>query len=728
MFAQVALPIALQPLTYHIPPHLLESLRVGTPVTVPLRKKRVTGYVSRIENEGAEAHKYEMKDIIEVAEDLPALDGNYLRFLQWISDYYHYPLGEVIESAMPPSTRLKKTASFVLAEKAFSLTEEEELRFAKRGGKKLQLIQLLREEKNLGSIPKEFQGAAKALIAEEFIIKQVSTRAPKFIDVSAFPNTNTAKSLSEEQSEAYETIRRAADTQAYSAFLLQGVTGSGKTEVYLSLAEYVLAKGKGVLFLVPEIALTPQLLARVQNRLGQEIAVMHSGLTDTERCDQWHLIHSGRARVVLGARSTIFAPLKNIGLIVVDEEHETAFKQEDRLRYNARDMALLRGTQEKATVILGSATPSLESFHHVLSGKLKRLELCKRFSGNALPKIEVVDLKREKLEGSLSGRLVHHLRKALERKKQAILFLNRRGFASFQLCKGCGNVPECPNCSVSLTHYKHSNSLQCHYCGYHADNPEACAACGSKELNFGGLGTESLEVELRALFPEARIVRIDRETTQKRGDLEKKLRSVANHEYDFIIGTQMIAKGHDFPNIELAAIVNADVTLNVPDFRSSERAFQLFTQVAGRAGRGGWASTVLLQTYDPENPAIVFAKNNAFEDFARMELAARSEFRYPPYYRLARIVISDSVDARARAAAFAIMEIIRRSPQTEIEAIGPAPAVLHKLLNRFRWNILLKTQNAPMLNSLIKSNLPLWKEIRSASTNISIDVDPVSLM
>lgn len=728
MFAQVALPLALQPLTYKVPAELLPDVRVGSPVLVPLRKRKVSGYVSGIDAHQAEAPRFAVKDILGVDEDLPALDPNYLRLLQWISDYYHYPLGEVIQSALPPTTSLRKEPLYMLAERAHALSEEEMREFSKRGGKKMELIALLKAQGPLATIPTQLKHACDRLRAEEYIVKGYRETQPRFLEIPQFPNINVARSLSREQAEAYETIRKSCDDDAYKAFLLQGVTGSGKTEVYLSAAEYVLARGRGVMILVPEIALTPQLLARVRARLGNEVAVLHSDLTDVERRDQWTLIHRGIARVVLGARSTIFAPLRNVGLIIVDEEHETAFKQEDRLKYNARDMALLRGSLEKAVVILGSATPSLESFYHSITGKMERIELKSRFAGSTLPNVEIVDLRREKLEGSLSGRLLRQLERTLERGKQAVLFLNRRGFASFLICEACGEVPECPNCSVSLTHYKRNNSLQCHYCGHTAAATHVCAKCGTAGLSCGGLGTESLEIELAARFPTARIVRIDRETTQKRGELEKKLRAIAEHKYDFIIGTQMIAKGHDFPNIELAAIVNADVTLNVPDFRSTERAFQLFTQVAGRAGRGISAGTVLLQTYDPGNPAIVHARDNAHEAFARAELESRATFHYPPFYRLVRIVVSDSSDRRARDAAFAVLAALKKFAPPEVEILGPAPAVLHKLVNRYRWNILLKAKKAPLLNALLKSSAPEWKHRRRGQTNIGIDVDPMSLM
>jgi primosomal protein N' (replication factor Y) len=725
---RVALPIALEPLTYLVPVELVDKITIGSAVKVPLRKKIQTGYVCALDNSNTPSPGYELKNVIEFDLEQPPLSESLIKFLTWISEYYLYPMGEVIEAALAYLSPSKQIQHYTLAPFAWDRAEEERKTLSQRGGKRLKLLEILNEAGSLDAIPEELKGASRWLIENEFVLKTSKEKSPEFLQFASFPESTDRHSLRAEQASAFEEIRLAIDSNAYSAFLLHGVTGSGKTEVYLAATEYCLSRGKSAMILVPEIALTPQLSSRFRARLGEKIAVFHSALNDSERSDQWRLVDRGLAKVVLGARSSIFAPLKNIGLVIVDEEHEPSFKQEDRLKYNARDMALLRGQFEKATVVLGSATPSLETFHLAIRGKIKRLVLSERHSPHPSPKMEVVDLRREKLSGAISGRLLLQIKRVYESGKQSVLFLNRRGFSSFIVCKSCGDVPECPNCSVSLTHYRRNNSMQCHYCGFEVKTPSSCVKCGSDEFSFGGLGTESLELEIQAALPEARLLRIDRESTQKKGSLETKLHAIARGECDIVIGTQMIAKGHDFPNVALAAIVNADVSLNVPDFRAAERAHQLFTQVAGRAGRAGTIGTVVLQTYSPDHPSIRHAKTGAFEDFCREELELRQSFHYPPFFRLARILVTNASDLNSRKAAEAISKLVRSYPLEGIEILGPAPAVIHKILNKYRWNILLKAKTATSLNSLLKSLVPSCRALSRAGGHISIDVDPVSLL
>lgn len=728
MYASVALPIALPPLTYRVPDDLIPQLSVGSPVTVPLRKKQVSGYISLLTNEAPEVDPAVLKDISGLSAEFPVLSPSYLAFLQWISDYYHYPLGEVIQSALPPKVKGKQTSRYRLSRAAENLGEEEMTEFRKRGGKRAQVLEFLRENSEVEVFPSEWKSAVTWLRKNELIEEVVARKKPEFFEMSSFPVGAPISGLSEEQASVFGEIGEVIGKGQFKPYLLHGVTGSGKTEVYLACAQKALATGKSVLFMVPEISLTPQLFARVRQRLGRAVAILHSGLTDSQRAEQWELIHSGEARVALGARSTIFAPLRNLGLIVVDEEHESAFKQEDRLKYNARDMALLRARQEKAVVILGSATPSLETYFQSQSGKIKRLELRSRPGGGAMPRMEVVDMRREAAGTILSGRLKLQLRNTLERGKQSVLFLNRRGFSSFLMCLSCGEVPECPNCSVSLTVYRGPQTLRCHYCAYEIRLEESCKACGSKELDFGSYGTESLEMKLKEEFPEARILRIDRETTQKRGELEARLRLIAEQKVDVIVGTQMIAKGHDFPNIELAAIVNADVSLNVPDFRAFERSYQLFTQVAGRAGRSTRDGLVVLQTYEPENPAVLAARDGSYLDFCHSELERRETFHYPPYFRLVRIVVSAAQDPLAKRVATSVTQLLRSCAGPSSDIVGPAPAVLQKLLNRYRWNLLIKDKSASSLNALLRTVQGQIRQMQDNGVHITIDVDPVSLL
>ncbi|MFZ9888125.1 MAG: replication restart helicase PriA, partial [Myxococcota bacterium] len=470
------------------------------------------------------------------------------------------------------------------------------------------------------------------------------------------------------QAEAIDKILTSAEPEQRS-FLLEGVTGSGKTEVYLRVLQVVLARGEGAILLVPEIALTPQLLSRVRAAVTEEVAVLHSGLSPAERRDALARLRTGKARVALGARSALFAPIARLGLIIVDEEHEPSLKQDETPRYHARDVALWRARRAGALCVLGSATPSLESRHNVATGKLTRLVLPARIGGQgALPDVEIIDMSRRKQvaeakardrslsEGQptsiLSSPLVNAMEETLARGDQALLFLNRRGYASFLLCEACGEIRHCPHCSVSVTFHAKQQRVVCHQCDFEEPIPESCGACHSTPLLALGLGTERVEAEVLARFPSARVARLDRDTVRRRGELERVLAAVQRREVDILIGTQMIAKGHDFPGIALVGIVLADVALAVPDFRASERAFALLTQVAGRAGRGEVRGRVLLQTYNPAHPAIVAAKSHDVESFVTDELSIRRESNYPPYWRAALCRVEgldpDAVDVMAR--------------------------------------------------------------------------------
>lgn len=656
MLVNVALPRPLPPLTYEFPDEL-GAPQIGAAVEVPLRKKIETGFITELNVASVETFK--PKAINAVLDKWPRLEPEYLKFLQWAADYYHYPLGEVIEAALPPKMILKKD--------------------------------------------------------------------PQFIHDSLFKD-RVNHLLSDTQATLANQIQNAIESRTFSSFLLQGVTGSGKTEVYLAAADYALQQGGSVLILVPEISLTPQLFSRVRKRLGNDIAILHSSLTEKQRSEQWHLLDRGIARVVVGARSTIFAPAKNIRLIVIDEEHEGAFKQEDRFRYHARDLAIMRAKQLNATVVLGSATPSLETLHNVSLGKTKLLELPERITGSKLPDIEVLDLCKQKVEKSISPRLRVLLSETLARGKQSMLFLNRRGHASCIICGECGHIPQCPNCSVSLTFYAKGEALRCHYCAYSETKYSKCASCGTDKLEHGTLGTESLESEVKELFPKARVLRMDTENLAEKGKLEAALLAIQNGEADIIVGTQMIAKGHDFSGVHLVAIVNADSTTSFPDFRASERSFQLFTQVAGRAGRSNERGKVVIQTFNPEHPAIKYSSTHNFRAFAAEELSQREAFNYPPYCRIARILISDASTVKARNIAESISKHIQSHNLSGLEVLGPAPALLHKLKNKHRWNLLLKCKDSSLLHRLLKTELKVWRERLDSSTMMQVDVDPVSLV
>ncbi|MBW2038643.1 MAG: primosomal protein N' [Deltaproteobacteria bacterium] len=535
-------------------------------------------------------------------------------------------------------------------------------------------------------------------------------------------------SMTTEQQETLKQIRRALEGNMFSPFLLHGVTGSGKTEVYLRAVQEALSLGKQALILVPEISLTPQLLGRFQRRLAVEMALLHSGLSPGQRYDQWRKVSKGGLKVVIGARSAIFAPCKDLGLIIVDEEHETSYKQEEGVRYNARDLALVRAKREGAVVVLGSATPSLESFYNAQRGKFQPLHLTQRVAGGILPQVDIVDLKGEK-HPLLSSTLKEALAEALENGGQSLLFLNRRGFSSSVICADCGSPFKCNNCSVTLTFHAQRRVLLCHYCGYHLPALQICPHCGGGKIQLLGFGTERVEEEIRKLFPQARVARMDSDVMTRRGAYGRLLRALERGEIDILIGTQMIVKGHDFPQITLVGIISADVTLNLPDLRAAERGFQLLSQAAGRAGRGRRPGKVIIQTFLPDNYAIQRAKGHDFWGFYQEEMALRKALRYPPFTRMVNIRVSsrDPQDAEVGIQKLAKKgAILLKAHPGKVQILGPSPAPLAQIKGRYRWQLILKGERITHLQRFVH---PLMEEgKRLKGVRIEVDVDPLSIL
>ncbi len=540
--------------------------------------------------------------------------------------------------------------------------------------------------------------------------------------------------LTSAQQEAVARVR-AGFEKGYEAFLLSGVTGSGKTEVYLHAAAAALAVGRGSLVLVPEIALITQMERRFRARFGPEVAVLHSGLSAGERFDQWTRIAAGEAKIVVGARSALFAPLSRLGLVVVDEEHDASFKQESGLRYNARDMALVRAKLCRAVALLGSATPSVQSYRNAQTGKLVELTLPERIERRPLPEIEVVDLTanrdRRGPERFLTGKLRRAIAAALERKEQVLLFLNRRGYSSFPVCGACGKPVTCRHCDISLTLHQRRNAFCCHYCGFTRPAETVCPSCGAAALRLLGLGTEKLEETVQRLFPAARVARMDRDTTSRKGSILKLLRALRRGEVDVLVGTQMVAKGHDFPNITLVGIVCADLSLNFPDFRAGERTFQLLAQVAGRAGRGERPGRVVLQTYNPDHFCILAARDQDFRAFYGREIAFRRQLDYPPFSRLVQVRITgpDAADVARRAKEIAArLRAMDESSQGLAQVLGPIESPLSKIAGRFRWQLMLKAEKASALRRMARAVLAEEEGRRSRKARVTVDVDPVSLL
>lgn len=720
MYAQVLVPLPLPPLTYAVPGDL--CLGPGSPVSVRVRNKTVAGIVTELVDKLPAAPKFQIREISGPSEDFPPLGKETLQMLKWAADYYHYPMGEVLRAFLPPNPAPPKSLRFRLSAKGRA---ELEAGHVPRGKLQRELMARMLGDAMIEADAREraaLRRLAEGALVEEFHIaddESSGLTAPRIE-----PHALTAR-----QGEAVSRLTASLDRGKFEPFLLQGITGSGKTEVYLRAAEHALRLGRSVLVVVPEIALTPQLVARFRSRLGESIALLHSGLSDGERSRQWHLLNRGKIKVCVGARSASLAPISGIGLIVVDEEHDSALKQEDHLKYNARDLAIVRAKNSSATIILGSATPSLESYHNCTTGRYQHILLPERPGGQPLPSVHVVDCSKTSMEGSISSYLKNSINEALATQGQVMLLLNRRGYSSFLLCEGCGFVPECPNCSVSLTNYKGARQLRCHYCGHTAVAPSECERCKTPELKPGTLGTESLEEEIKTMFPSARSIRIDRESIERKGTLEKALASIAAREVDIVIGTQIIAKGHDFPNISLVGVVNADSSFHLPDFRASEKSFQLFTQMAGRAGRGDRPGFVVIQTYNPKHPSIVHATSHDFRSFAEEELRFRLEFGYPPFCRMARLVVTASSPTEAETGATRLFESLSRLQVTpRVEIIGPAPAVLSKVQNRYRWNLLLRCEHAKPLHTLIDAANAHAEKLLSSRASLQVDVDPVSLM
>ncbi len=577
----------------------------------------------------------------------------------------------------------------------------------------------------LGDKVKNASQAARALARGELI-----TLEPEGIPApSGFERP--APILNSHQEQAFAAVRAALEKSQFEAFLLEGVTGSGKTEVYLRSIEAVLALGKSALLLVPEIALTPAVAGQFFHRFGRQVAILHSAFGDSERADQWRRIRNCQARVIVGTRSGVFAPVQNLGLVIVDEEHDASYKQQETPRYHGRDVALMRAKEAGAVAVLGSATPSVESRYNSEHGKYHLLRLPERIEQRPLPEVHIVDMRTEFLEtrrqATFSRKLLEEMEQRLGQGEQTILLLNRRGFSSFMVCRACGERLQCANCAVALTHHKRDRRMLCHYCGYAEKVPSECPKCGSDYIQFIGMGSERVEDELHRHLPIARISRLDRDSARGKGAVEQILDSFRNGEIDILVGTQMIAKGHDIPNVTLVGVVLADIGLSMPDFRAAERSFQLLTQAAGRAGRGATPGHVVIQTLNPDHYAVRFAAQHDYDGFYKKEVEFRKWLRYPPFAAVASVLVR----ARQREDAFRMasqLNILLNPPPEGIRVMGPAEAPVPRLKDEFRFQILLKTAKRTALRETLQRLRRFAEKEKWSATALVIDVDPISLM
>ncbi len=538
-------------------------------------------------------------------------------------------------------------------------------------------------------------------------------------------------SLNNEQAYAVEQICSAIG-QDSKPFLLEGITGSGKTEVYLHVIDRVLKQGKTAIVLVPEISLTPQMTNRFISRFGKLVAIMHSGLSDGEKFDEWQKIKNGQAKVVVGARSAIFAPIENLGAIIIDEEHESTYKQESNPRYHARDVALLRAKYHKAALVLGSATPSIESRARASKNVYQFLQLNQRANPYAkIPNVEIIDFRDfigKQEVSNFTPYLIERIKEKLERNEQIVLMLNRRGYSSFIMCRDCGYVDNCPNCDISLTLHMDSKTMNCHYCGFQKAIPRSCPNCRSSSIRYYGTGTQKAFDELREVIPEARILRMDVDTTRKKGSHEKILKAFGKHEADILLGTQMIAKGLDFPNVTLVGVLNADTSLNLPDFRASEKTFQLLTQVSGRAGRAEKEGQVFIQTYNPEHYAIQFAKSQDFESFYNYEMQIRHKLAYPPYYFTVGITLSHQNEDEVLKKSYQVLQILKTNLSDSVKILGPTPKPIARTHNLYHYQLILKYRFEDHLEKTLNTILDWSQEADNRQLKVVIDHEPQQFM
>jgi len=730
------------PYDYLVPGEMEQSLHVGARVRVPLGRGGRTMIGWCIEKIGihhplrGEVNFAKLKPILEVVDPVPLLRPGLLPLAEWISDYYLCPLGGVIETVVPTGVREQAGSRELFFWHIVSEHEHswQSLKLTDLQRRILETLQQTGEAMTAKELTEATgcSGATMAGLKRRGVLERTTRRVVSRSHALASEGKSTNLQLNSEQQAALNEIEAAVEAGRHETFLMLGITGSGKTEVYIRAIQKVVAHGRQAIVLVPEISLTPQTRQRFRSRF-ERVAVLHSHLTAAERSWHWNQIAEGQVDVVIGARSAIFAPTPRLGLIVIDEEHDGSFKQDKAPRYHAREVAQWRAAHEKAQLILGSATPALESYQRAKRGEYRLLSLHNRVLNLPLPDVATIDMRLDFAQGrqltAISQKLKQEIRRALDEGGQVILLLNRRGFATRVQCPGCGEAIYCPDCSIPMTHHKDGAKLACHYCDFEQPQPDRCPKCGFEAIRFSGLGTQRLEQIIKALFPDVPLARMDTDTMKKPGSHEEALSKFRSGETRILLGTQMIAKGLDFPNVTLVGVVNADSALHFPDFRAGERTFGLVTQVAGRSGRGAKGGRVLVQTFSPDHPAIMAATRHDYEGFARYELPIRESTWYPPFGNLARIVTRSESEMAANEFAHQLSERLERTIKelgVRARVVGPAPAPVTKLRGKFRFHLLL---SAPL-------EQPLQPIIRKATEGCEppeevqwiVDIDPQDLL
>ncbi|ADL07787.1 replication restart helicase PriA [Thermosediminibacter oceani] len=711
---------------YIVPEPLKDKVRVGSRVKVPFNNSMVEGVVIRFLEPGDAVPDFQLKEIIDVDERF-ILPQFMLELARKLASYYSTNLIDFLKLMLPPSVSILKEAVYTTSVEEIgeirSGTQKEVFRVIRdRGPATVDII-----SKITGLAKSSVRNALTALMKKGFIKRDYRVKS----DIREFPQSEAqpvSHRLTYEQARALEEIIKNMEAER-KPVLLFGITGSGKTEVYIKAIERLLARGKRALVLVPEISLTPQMMERFYNRFPGRVAMIHSGLSRSERFLEWYRIYKGDADITIGARSAIFAPIKDLGLIIIDEEHESSYKQVEFPFYDARQVACFRAEAEGAAIIFGSATPSVESFYRAVKGEYIFLKLTRRVSGRPLPPIEIVDMREELKSGNrhiFSRKLCSEMEAALSRGEQVILFLNRRGHSTFVLCRDCGFVLKCPHCDISLTYHSIDKSGRCHYCGYRVKAPDTCPDCDSRNIRFFGAGTEKVEQEFKIRFPGVNVVRVDADSTSRKGSLQRMLSEFKSGKAQVMIGTQSIAKGLDFPGVSLVGIIAADTTLNLPDFRAGERTFQLISQVAGRAGRGQIPGKVIVQTYSPESSAVIAACGYNYKAFYREELMNRKKFEYPPFCHMMNLTFTGADQDLVRIAAEDVKKILEHRISPVVKILGPIPAPRFRVKDNFRYNILLKSTEPERLieaGEVLKNLKNLNKKVY-----LTWDMDPQDLL
>ncbi len=727
---------------YNIPKEMENNISIGSRVLVPFgrSKKLEEGFVTNIKD----STEYEVKDVAKIEEQLLTTDK--IKLSKWMAKRYFSNVSECMRLMLKPGTTSKnfanrakdKTAIFV----SLALPNEQILNYIKTNKIKSEkqksiLSYLINNNIERQAVLIEETGTSRAIIKTLEKNGLVKLQEQKVVrDPLMSKNIKRTKNLdfTEEQQTAYRKILNSIENNEFKEFLLYGVTGSGKTEIYLQLIEKIVEKGKSAIMLVPEISLTPQMINRFIERFGKEIiSVLHSKLSVGERHDSWEKIESGEARIVIGARSAIFAPVNDLGIIIIDEEHDSSYKSEMPPRYNAKEVAREIAKNNNIPLLLGSATPDITTFYNAKCGNIELLKLTKRANNSNMPNIQIVDLRQELANGNktmISIKLYKLIEENLKNKKQTILFLNRRGFSTFIMCRDCGYVAKCKNCNISLTYHKKEEKLKCHYCGYEEPVVKICPNCGSIKIKHFGTGTQKLELEINKIFPNASTIRMDIDTVTKKNSHEEILRKFNQDKIDILIGTQMIVKGHHFPDVTLVGVVSADGSLNIDDYRASERTFDLLVQVAGRAGRENLQGNVIIQTYNPDNYSIQYSKKQNYEQFYDVEIKLRKQLRYPPFCDIIMFGISgEQENIVSKTANELYINLDKHIKEKNIFAniLKPLPAPIDKIKNRYRWRIIMKTNLNDNIIEII-NNCLYDKELLKNNARVIADINPTNMM